>query len=1027
MWNAPQREEIFKEGRPFAWRLTPGSYRIVTSAPEFTTHYSAPFKIETGKTTRLDIELGSLLRVPGQLTDQEGQPIAGGRIGRLRAFLHDFGLRLSPLGEEHLASNFSIITDREGRFRLAMAPAMGHLIVAEARGFSPRIFEQLNPNSAATKLATVVLSPGSSLKVEWSESEVASPSYDRLILAPLGPVARNTLPLELQAALLSRPRTGETQEWSSLAPGAYELWLRGPPHDNGWRAPITLRRVELSRGQQLQLNLGHFAELEPRRETRVSLKSPALSILLISSPSAWRGRVQVEEWSADGATPVASQVAPVSGGLRVELTHCRPGARYRISSPHSLAITPPVPCTSSAEEVRINTFSRAQLSGKVQPPQGGAMPPQLLAIVRRCSEQHRPPTDSNPLGEFPALINKDGSFEATIPAGCVEGLLLAGGFAARPWGPKTLDAERLAELGTIPFQHGNTVLARIVDSIDHHPVAGVEVGVTSTTAPSLARGTTPFEVQTISIQQSSNDHGWVRIGGIPKGEFLLRMQAPDRRFAVFSPPFAVAGRQEVILPEVELKPTSVLEVAIEQADRWLDQEAIPLGVYAERLDQNLSDGPRQLRAEITGDLMARFAEISPGSWRLTGVIDFGGRRSPAGETIIDIEPGEIHRASLALSDLLFAGEVRLGDEPVEGVLTLVPTPLDGRRKMTVRTDAEGNFTVSVERTGSYRVEVSDREGRFQRAIVRGVVLEDPDEPLIIKLPSARITGHMIAPRGVPLIAQVHLCQSDDSIAALGHIERRTRSDKDGRFELEALGEGDWTLTATAGKLRSRPRTFHLAAGELLQEIEVKLGEEERIHGIVISAEGKPVAGAKGLMFWPLSAPGEEVVQPRWTTATSGSFEFDSLGREGEQVSIQVIAPDETATATVVRLDEGMEIRLPATTGEVILNLKDKSWRDFPPPPLWLVTANGAVLSPLSAGRIQPESAKPSRLVIAKLATGSWRIVRVESTAQAQLLLSRQAISLPTEAQFLVKPGSSLTINLAQPTQDKPNSNLNQED
>ena len=1026
-WSAPQREELFPMGRSFAWRQVTGRYRMVTSAPGYTIRYSDPFEIEGGKTIRLDIELAPLVRVPGQLIDQAGKPVARGRIGRLRAFLHDFGLRLSPLGEKHLAENFSTITDREGRFQLAMAPAMGHLIAVEARGFAPRIFQQLNLENAATRLASVVLSPGSSLRVKWTASEEASPSYDRLVLVPIVSPPNNALSLELQTALLSRPRSGKSQEWPSLTPGTYELWLRGPPHDNGWLTPVTLRRVELSAGQQLHLDLGHFAKFLPRSGVKSSAKNPALSILLVSSSSSWRGKVQVEEWSADGAKPVESRVVPVSGGLRVELTRCHPGSRYRVISLRNLAVTPPVSCTSPVEEIRIHNFTPGQLSGRVRPPEGGLVPPQLLVTVRPCAEQHRPAQDSGPLGEFPALINNDGIFEATIPAGCVEGLLLVGSFAAHPWGPKTLNVGQSAELGSIALEHGNTILARIVDSVDHHPIAGVEVGVTPATAPSPSRKPVSPEVQTVSSEQTSNEHGWVRITGIPNGEFALRMQAPERHFAVFSPPFAVAGRQEAILPEVELAAASVLEVQIEQADRWFDKEAIPLAVYAERIDQTTNGEPRQLRAEITGDLMARFAEIVPGNWRLTGVIDLGGQRSPAGQTVVEIEPGETHRISLALSDLIFAGEVLLDEEPIEGILTLVPTPLDGRRKMTVRTDTEGRFTVSIERAGRYRVEISDREGRFKRAIVRGLELEDPDEPVIIRLPSGRIAGHVIAPPGVPLPAQLTIRQSDDSISALGHIERRVHSNEDGLFEFEALGEGDWTLTATAGKLRSRPRTFHLTANELLKGLEVRLSKEKQLHGIVISAQGEPVDGAKGLVFLPLSAPGEEVVQPRWTTARSGRFEFDSLGREGELVSIQVIAPDGTAMATVGRLDEGMEIRLPATTGEVILNLQNGSWRDFPPPPLWLVTKNGALLSPLSAGRIQPESANESQLVISKLATGSWRIVRVESTIQAQLLLSRQMISLPTEAQFLVKPGSSLSIDLAQSTQDKPNSNSRQED
>ena len=265
------------------------------------------------------------------------------------------------------------------------------------------------------------------------------------------------------------------------------------------------------------------------------------------------------------------------------------------------------------------------------------------------------------------------------------------------------------------------------------------------------------------------------------------------------------------------------------------------------------EGKEPLRGKSGGDGVLRLADVPPGTWRL--VI-----RPPRGRTMI-LDNLEVARGRtldlgrlVVEKGLVLAGRVLDEDgRPVAGARVRV-LRLAGMSTLPVTeetTGEDGRFTAAGLSEGTWRVRVTPPTGR--NLLPAEEDLDLPGGPLEIVLsPGAVLEVTVRTDDGEPLREpSVTARRVDEGEGA----ERRTFRGKrladdeappsEARFRVEGLPAGTWVLHAgAAGRAPARSEEIELAAGEVVDDLELVLDRGIEIEGVVVErGTGAPIEGA----------------------------------------------------------------------------------------------------------------------------------------------------------------------------------------
>lgn len=202
-----------------------------------------------------------------------------------------------------------------------------------------------------------------------------------------------------------------------------------------------------------------------------------------------------------------------------------------------------------------------------------------------------------------------------------------------------------------------------------------------------------------------------------------------------------------------------------------------------------------------------------------------------------------------------------------------------------------------------------------------VLREVADEPVAAVLePAARISGRVVDPAGSPAAgARVVAWLSGESPERPAGVrpcrlgDGSTRTDGDGRFALDALPPGWWTLRAGAnGWLQAETERRQVLGGESLEGVEIVLGQGAVVTGRVLSPEDVPVAGAEVQAFGERSRPVaisgvDGVYRLEGVEAGERSLEATHPGYEFASRTLEVI-PGENRLDLKLERDRRREIR-----------------------------------------------------------------------------------------------------------------------
>jgi len=1010
-WREPTYETVLLEPRPQTWKLAPGRYRLVGASPEHAINYGQPIELRPGADFHQILRLQALHRISGRVVDKDGRPIPQARVGRLRAFVDDFDLQLSPLGESHLRPSWLATTDSHGEFSLPMLAGYGHMLWVEADGYGPSFSPDVRPSQEGKPLADFVLSPGASLVVRLTSTA----STNELHLVPVLQNPDPVVPISVLRAVWERQLNAGKINWPALSSGRYQLHLKGPRRGSHNVTPKVVAEVDLAPGEQRLLELT-LPTLPPSFDNQQPPSAPALELLALEHPAGELAGLELLRWHNGRPHVVIATAVSVSGGTRLDIAGgCVPGSTYVLTTDRWFGVTNRLQSENCNSTIRLQLHPRATVTGLLRPPVGSSLPSWGEIEVKRCADPNERSNEAAAvLGRVPFAID-NGRFEVPLPAGCVSLVAAVGDFAKHRWAEQQLKTKARHKLSSAVLSYGGAVLARVISGSDGRPVVGVRVAVLpAESLPEPGRTLAGGLGHAQLVDGLTGGEGWARLFGLPANDYVLSLLTDERHLPHLTMPFTVHAGEEVVLDNVVLPPPASLQVDVELAD--------PLAVEAELLQviaQPLTARPPiSLSAPIAGR-SALFDELPPGRWYLQGLIALPGvGQFVAGDQEIEVRQGEENHVTLTLDGGIFEGRVTYLDLPVFGIVAFTPTEkLSGRHsRIRTHTDEDGRFRLPLQ-PGIYQVEVSDESGILSRVTVPRVELRPEERDVEIRVPAGRIVGKVIDDHGAGIArseVQAHFFAGESGSELEAHptgIATRIRTDEEGNFQLEGMAPGQWQLYATAGEERSEPKWILLPSADIVDNVHLRIPTSTEVSGYLLNHVGQPIVGARGKLFLLPSNNSPLGVDKSWTTDTSGRFTYrtDRTLVRGANLAI---ASDQGVFALRTDAHEGMIVRLPPAGGDVILRINEHRWGGRFGPHVYLVAGDGGFLRVGFAGVVEPEDVVGwSRYRIRGLAVGHWSLVTAKSLAALRTLEVGQGWQLQSVARFESRPRQEVILDV----------------
>lgn len=426
----------------------------------------------------------------------------------------------------------------------------------------------------------------------------------------------------------------------------------------------------------------------------------------------------------------------------------------------------------------------------------------------------------------------DGGFRLAAPAGASVVLEVR----HDEFLPALVEAEAGAEEPlVVVLRRGRRGIGRVVD-LEERPVAGASIRLWPASMPGEVRS--GGRLGRRSYAATSEDDGTFAVEELGPELYDLRVVAEG--FAPLEVPGLPVvfdeGGGEIDLGTIVLEPGAAISGTV------VDDRGSPV------------EG-----AEVSFDSWSTRGELKP--WELeTNAVksDADGRF-----LLVDRAPGEKLDLSVWHPDFI-AAEVRGVVVPREDVLV----ELEGAARVAGRVvDPAGRPVAGARVSARYEVQgggtfssesgESDAEGRFElphlgprrvellaraegfRTLEVWLDLEPGEtvEDLVLRLaPGALIEGRVLDPWGEPADG-VRIVGQGLGRSSLRHTGR---TDSTGRFRLDGLDPGPFTLSAIPRQLPPARRTVEV--GEGTEEVEIHLREGHSVHGQVAGDEGEPLAG-----------------------------------------------------------------------------------------------------------------------------------------------------------------------------------------
>ncbi len=686
-----------------------------------------------------------------------------------------------------------------------------------------------------------------------------------------------------------------------------------------------------------------------------------------------------EEFTVQVATAGAlRQLSFTRSGSELDLElHCRPGLRLLVESAHTIGATNE---TDDECEMPMAVKLQPKATGRVRliEPRGGEAPATGILRALTCGGPSGP--EDRLLAEIPVDFSEE---SIPFPAGCADLTIMTGDYAPLRLGRVRTERDGSHDFGSHGLEWGSSIRARLLNWKTHEPLAGVRLEA----LPSAALRSADSGPKWRAAAGVTDASGWCRLPNLRPGEYVLRSTRKRERPRT-SQPYTVQARQELTIAELELPPLSRVEVTVQPSaaiESLLQSGDVGYGkmVLVRRRPERLD-----LSAAISPEGTAVFEHVPPGRWFAQASFTPGARQIPF-RVRIDVQPGQDVVSVLPVDAAVCRGRVIGGDEPLQGMVELIPVEHSSSRGAGDTLDDEGRFLIFLDHAGRYLPRIQRED---PRALIWGDVVEagDSAEEVEVHLPEGEITGTVIDLDGRALEGAAIEAVLQNGKKGRRPARSTARSSADGSFVLDLMEGGTWKLSASH-RVGRRHLEVTLEEGEKRSGLEIVLSE--RVATVrVVDESGAPVPVAGGVV--DVLAEGGAVRAIPVSSSSSGEGQFEWNDAFGSIANLQLFTAGPRVFAVRAPITEEMTVRAPAAVGEVDLPRRAETV---------LLSPDGAFVS----ARLLRRVARRHRLI--PLAAGEWRVVEPRDAGQWQLLLQGFGVSLPLVGSFVVLPGAIVEV------------------
>jgi hypothetical protein len=286
-------------------------------------------------------------------------------------------------------------------------------------------------------------------------------------------------------------------------------------------------------------------------------------------------------------------------------------------------------------------------------------------------------------------------------------------------------------------------------------------------------------------------------------------------------------------------------------------------------------------------------------------------------------------------------EVNLGGEPrrpvrIFGTVTLAGEPVVDARVVAVseasavfegmksaETDFEGKYELVIDRPGPHTI--SATSGSLGVAFQTEVPSED-EVRVDLSIPRGRIIGMVRKEEGRPAAGVRLSIEREDGLGRMRWGGDRATTDESGRYALESLEPGRYTVRANVSSWGGRADAdlgtivqggIRVEEDQTVDDVDFRLEKGGSLKGVVVGPDGQPVSGAS--VFFRDSA-GRLLSNVSGTTSNvAGEFRRDGLAPGDYELSLRSagLASSRAASASISS-DQTTEVRLTLEVGTTLV-------------------------------------------------------------------------------------------------------------
>jgi protocatechuate 3,4-dioxygenase beta subunit len=297
----------------------------------------------------------------------------------------------------------------------------------------------------------------------------------------------------------------------------------------------------------------------------------------------------------------------------------------------------------------------------------------------------------------------------------------------------------------------------------------------------------------------------------------------------------------------------------------------------------------------------RIGGLGAGKFRVGATVGRSGKQASG---TVEIKPGVAEtRLDLEFGKgLVLGGRAILEDRPIKGAMVMAYTDV-GRAGGQSRTDGEGAFRIEGLISGRYKVSLR----QWETGLAHDVEVDlDADRELEIHVPTTRLAGLVVDAATLKPLAGVDIALAPPTLqgewAAFLQV-RSTATGADGRFRIQSVADGSWTLRLSKPGYAARSVDLEVRGGRDRDDLKWELDPTQGLTLNVRLPTGDAPDQVRVAVFGP---DGRTVLQRAFDTGEDGAVRLTSLAAGTWQVTL---AATGAGTTTIEVASPGESVRV----------------------------------------------------------------------------------------------------------------------